>query len=121
MTFEARILKNSELVLDGESLCTEDLVMLSKGDTRNSLSEEAWKRVAYGRNVVDNILKDKSRGHSNIRVHTLEELIDAFNADCLTVVPSKGTVGVSGDFAPLAHLALGLMDEGPKWDKIGDQ
>ncbi|CAI5742868.1 unnamed protein product [Peronospora destructor] len=61
MTFEARTLKNSELVLDGESLCTEDLVMLCKGNTRIPLSEEAWKRVARGRNVVDNTFKDQSR------------------------------------------------------------
>lgn len=41
---------------------------------------------------------------------------DAFNADCLSVVPSKGTVGASGDLAPLSHLALGLMGEGDMWD-----
>ncbi|KAF1777405.1 Fumarase/histidase, N-terminal [Phytophthora cactorum] len=152
--------KMSELVLDGESLCAEDLVQLSKGDTRISLSEAAWKRVACGREVVDNILKDKTRvaygintgfglfsnviigpekltelqenlirshssgtgepltpaqtrmllalrinvlakGHSGIRVHTLEQLVDAFNAD--------------------SHLALGMMGEGPMWDSVDGQ
>lgn len=165
------------LVLDGVSLCAEDLVALSRGGIKIALSAEAWERVAHGREVVDNILKDSTRvaygintgfglfsnvvispdklselqenlirshssgtgepltpsqtrmllalrinvlskGHSGIRVATLQQLIAAFNADCLSVVPCKGTVGASGDLAPLAHLALGMMGEGPMWNKI---
>ena len=34
---------------------------------------------------------------------------------CLSWVPEKGTVGASGDLAPLAHLALGMMGEGKMW------
>ena len=51
-------------------------------------------------------------------------MVAAFNADCMSVVPAKGTVGASGDLAPLLHLALGLMGEGSMWDPdtgtIGD-
>lgn len=36
-------------------------------------------------------------------------------ASCLSFVPQKGTVGASGDLAPLSHLALGLMGEGKMW------
>ena len=36
-------------------------------------------------------------------------------ASCLPLIPEKGTVGASGDLAPLAHLALGLMGEGLMW------
>lgn len=61
-----------------------------------------------------------AKGHSGIRVETLRQLVAAFNADCLSVVPARGTVGASGDLAPLAHLALGMMGEGPMWDKIVD-
>jgi histidine ammonia-lyase len=57
-----------------------------------------------------------AKGHSGIRSETLHQMIDAFNADCISVVPSQGTVGASGDLAPLSHLALGLMGEGPMWD-----
>lgn len=39
----------------------------------------------------------------------------AFAASCLSFVPEKGTVGASGDLAPLSHLALGLMGEGKMW------
>lgn len=38
-----------------------------------------------------------------------------FAASCLSFVPEKGTVGASGDLAPLSHLALGLMGEGKMW------
>ena len=36
-------------------------------------------------------------------------------ASCLPWVPEQGTVGASGDLAPLSHLALGLMGEGHMW------
>lgn len=36
-------------------------------------------------------------------------------ASCLPWVPEKGTVGASGDLAPLSHLALGMMGEGKMW------
>ena len=38
-----------------------------------------------------------------------------FSASCLSWVPEQGTVGASGDLAPLSHLALGLMGEGHMW------
>jgi histidine ammonia-lyase len=50
-----------------------------------------------------------AKGHSGISLETLSQLIDAFNASCLSWVPEKGTVGASGDLAPLAHLALGEL------------
>ena len=42
--------------------------------------------------------------------------VSPFSANCLPYIPAKGTVGASGDLAPLAHLALGLMGEGKMWD-----
>lgn len=53
-----------------------------------------------------------AKGYSGVRPETLQQMVDAFNADCMPVVPSQGTVGASGDLAPLSHLALGLMGEG---------
>jgi len=51
-------------------------------------------------------------GRSGIRVKTVETLLAMLEADVLPIVPSKGSVGASGDLAPLAHLALGLTGEG---------
>ena len=56
-----------------------------------------------------------SKGYSGISVKSLKQVIAAFNKDCLSVVPCKGTVGASGDLAPLSHLALGLMGIGDMW------
>ena len=47
---------------------------------------------------------------------TLKSRIDYFNAGVVSVIPIKGTVGASGDLAPLAHLCLGLIGEGECWD-----
>lgn len=57
-----------------------------------------------------------AKGHSGIRPETVKKLLAALNKNCLSKVPSKGTVGASGDLAPLSHLALGMMGEGEMWD-----
>ena len=53
-----------------------------------------------------------AKGCSGIRRATLDRLIDALNARVHPVVPSRGSVGASGDLAPLAHLSLVLIGEG---------
>jgi len=54
-----------------------------------------------------------AKGHSGVRPQLLERIVALLNADLTPVVPSRGSVGASGDLAPLAHLALGLIGEGP--------
>lgn len=53
-----------------------------------------------------------AKGLSGIRVATVETLLGMLRADILPVIPEQGSVGASGDLAPLAHLALGLTGEG---------
>jgi histidine ammonia-lyase len=53
-----------------------------------------------------------ARGHSGIRAATVDALIALLNARVHPVVPSRGSVGASGDLAPLAHLALVVIGEG---------
>jgi histidine ammonia-lyase len=53
-----------------------------------------------------------ARGRSGIRVSTVQTLLEMLAKDVLPLVPEKGSVGASGDLAPLAHLALALMGEG---------
>ena len=53
-----------------------------------------------------------ARGHSGVRVELVERLVDLLNRGILPRVPSRGSVGASGDLAPLAHLALPLIGEG---------
>jgi len=54
-----------------------------------------------------------AKGYSGVRVATLELLLAMLNARVHPVVPSQGSVGASGDLAPLAHLALAMIGEGP--------
>ncbi|NWZ44474.1 HUTH lyase, partial [Brachypodius atriceps] len=56
-----------------------------------------------------------AKGYSGISLETLKQVIEVFNASCLPYIPEKGTVGASGDLAPLSHLALGLIGEGKMW------
>ena len=53
-----------------------------------------------------------ARGHSGVRAQVVEALIALLGAGVLPVVPSRGSVGASGDLAPLAHLALPLLGYG---------
>ena len=53
-----------------------------------------------------------AKGYSGARVATVELLVEFLNRGLLPVVPSRGSVGASGDLAPLAHLALPLVGEG---------
>ncbi|HET9817574.1 MAG TPA: aromatic amino acid ammonia-lyase [Rhodanobacteraceae bacterium] len=52
------------------------------------------------------------RGHSGIRVQTLKALVELLNRGVVPVVPAKGSVGASGDLAPLSHLAIVLLGGG---------
>jgi histidine ammonia-lyase len=52
------------------------------------------------------------RGHSGIRETTLDALVELLNRDIVPVVPEKGSVGASGDLAPLSHLAIVLLGGG---------
>ncbi|MDR0965126.1 MAG: histidine ammonia-lyase [Myxococcales bacterium] len=53
-----------------------------------------------------------AKGYSGIRLATVRLLIDALNRGLVPVVPERGSVGASGDLAPLAHLALALIGDG---------
>ena len=53
-----------------------------------------------------------SYGHSGVQLVTVNRLIDLYNNDILPVVYQQGSLGASGDLAPLAHLALPLIGEG---------
>jgi histidine ammonia-lyase len=53
-----------------------------------------------------------ARGHSGVRPEIVDRLLELLDRDLLPVVPSRGSVGASGDLAPLAHLALPLLGRG---------
>jgi len=56
-----------------------------------------------------------AKGYSGIRLETLQLVVELLNRHVVAVVPARGSVGASGDLAPLAHLALVLIGEGEAW------
>jgi histidine ammonia-lyase len=53
-----------------------------------------------------------ARGYSGVRPQVIDTLLAVYNANLVPYVPSQGSVGASGDLAPLAHLTLALLGEG---------
>ena len=54
-------------------------------------------------------------GHSGVSIEVCQRLLDCLNADILPVIFEVGSLGASGDLAPLAHLSLMLIGEGDVW------
>ena len=162
-----------EIVLDGESLTFEQVLLVAYGDSgqpRVLLSDQAKTNVQRAADAVDTLLergeiaygittgfgafKDKiislseveklqrnivvshavgvgdsfdtptvraimlirantlARGFSGIRLETLELILECLNRGVHPVIPEKGSLGASGDLAPLAHFACVLIGEG---------
>lgn len=57
-------------------------------------------------------IQSLSYGHSGVQLETINRLIDFFNNDIFPFVYTQGSLGASGDLAPLAHLALPLLGKG---------
>jgi histidine ammonia-lyase len=60
-----------------------------------------------------------AKGHSGVRAIVIDTLCEMLNRAVTPVIPSQGSVGASGDLAPLAHLALALIGEGECFDDKG--
>ncbi|XP_038069651.1 histidine ammonia-lyase-like [Patiria miniata] len=103
--------KFARVVIPPEKLneLQENLIRSHAAGVGQPLSPERTRRLlALRLNVI-------AKGHSGLSPKNLRSMIDAFNSSCLPWVPEKGTVGASGDLAPLSHLALGMMGEGKMW------
>ncbi len=56
-----------------------------------------------------------AKGYSGIRLETVERLLEFYHRDWIPVIYTQGSLGASGDLAPLAHLSLPLIGEGDCW------
>ncbi len=83
------------------SHCVGSGAPLSRGETRMVL---AMKIVAL------------AQGHSGVRPELVPLMLAPLERDVLPVIPSQGSVGASGDLAPLAHLSAPLIGMGFVWD-----
>src|SRR6266581_1117206 len=109
--------------LTGEDLRIDDVWAVAFGVAEAALSDEARTKMRAARELVE-------RAAHGTREHTYgintgfgrfvsksipDELTEELQLRLLRRVPSRGSVGASGDLAPLAHLALPLVGEGEAW------
>jgi histidine ammonia-lyase len=96
-------------------------VTISRKDTRRLqqnilMSHSAGVGRALEPEIVRGVLalriQDLARGNSGIRLETVNRLAELLNKDICPVIPEQGSVGASGDLAPLAHLSLVLLGMG---------
>ena len=84
----------------------ENVLMSHAAGVGNVLDKETTRAVLALR------IKDLAQGRSGIRLFTVHQLVELLNRQVLPLVPEKGSVGASGDLAPLAHLSLVLIGLG---------
>lgn len=82
------------------------IVLSHAAGTGNLLSDEAVRLILALK------INSLARGYSGVRLETINALIQLFNAKMYACIPSQGSVGASGDLAPLAHLSTVLLGIG---------
>lgn len=84
----------------------KNLIMSHSCGVGNPLSEDIVRSIMLLR--VNNL----SKGYSGVRVKTLQTLVDMINKGVHPIIPEKGSLGSSGDLAPLSHMVLTMLGEG---------
>jgi len=84
----------------------ENLVMSHACGTGEKVPDEMVKLMLFLK------IQSLSYGHSGVQLATVNRLIDFYNHNILPVIYTQGSLGASGDLAPLAHLALPLIAKG---------
>jgi histidine ammonia-lyase len=99
-------LANTRIAHDRLAELQRNLVLSHSVGTGDALADGVVRLVLATKAV------SLARGHSGVRPELVDALLALFNAGLLPRIPCKGSVGASGDLAPLAHLACVLIGEG---------
>ena len=97
---------NVKISSDNLSKLQENLVKSHACGTGDEVPQEVVKIMLFLK------IQSLSYGHSGVQLQTVERLVDFYNHDILPVIYTQGSLGASGDLAPLAHLSLPLLGEG---------
>ena len=93
------------------NLLQENLVISHACGIGNEVSHEIVKLMLLLK------IHALSLGHSGVQLKTVERLVEFFNKDVIPIVYEQGSLGASGDLAPLAHLVLPLIGKGEVYYK----
>ncbi|WP_274475408.1 histidine ammonia-lyase [Mangrovimonas aestuarii] len=104
-------LYNVKITKDKLTQLQENLVMSHACGTGEIVPNEVVKLMLFLK------IQSLSYGHSGVQLETVNRLVDFFNHDILPVIYTQGSLGASGDLAPLAHLSLPLIGKGEVWYK----
>ncbi len=99
-------LSKVKIPAEKSKLLQENLIKSHASGVGESLPKEIVRTVMLLR--INTLI----RGFSGITLETLNLLVELLNRDICPIIPSQGSVGASGDLAPLAHMALALIGEG---------
>lgn len=100
---------NVKISAENLSQLQENLVMSHACGTGDYVPQEIVKLMLLLK------VQSLSYGHSGVQLQTVQRLVDFFNHDVIPVIYNQGSLGASGDLAPLAHLALPLLGKGDVW------
>jgi len=99
-------LYNVKISTKNLTVLQENLVMSHACGTGEKVPNEIVKLMLFLK------IQSLSYGHSGVQLATVKRLIDFYNNNILPVIYTQGSLGASGDLAPLAHLALPLIAKG---------
>jgi histidine ammonia-lyase len=99
-------LHNVKISNENLTILQENLVMSHACGTGEKVPTEIVKLMLFLK------IQSLSYGHSGVQLDTVNRLIEFYNNDILPVIYTQGSLGASGDLAPLAHLALPLIGKG---------
>ncbi|MFD1293730.1 histidine ammonia-lyase [Lutibacter holmesii] len=102
---------NVKINSENLQLLQENLVMSHACGTGTEVPKEIVKLMLFLK------IQSLNYGFSGVQVQTVQRLIDFYNNDIIPVVYTQGSLGASGDLAPLAHLALPLIGKGEVYYK----
>ena len=100
------LLANTRINVDELELLQRSIVLSHAAGTGDFMSEDTVRLLMLLK------INSLARGFSGIRLSVIEALIQLFNAEVYPAIPEKGSVGASGDLAPLAHMSVVLLGEG---------
>ena len=104
-------LHNVEVSLEDQEELQEKLVLSHDCATGNPMPIEVVKVLLLLK------IKCLALGHSGVKKETLDFLIELYNRDIIPIIYEQGSLGASGDLAPLAHMSLPLIGEGEVYYK----
>lgn len=100
------LLANTRINVDELELLQRSIVLSHAAGTGDFMNEDTVRLLMLLK------INSLARGFSGIRLSVIEALIQLFNAEVYPAIPEKGSVGASGDLAPLAHMSVVLLGEG---------